>query len=520
MNEQKAPESEDWFVEGMTQKLCELADRPPNARNLLELERTAHLFKSLLSIWKDPTIAGKGRGFGQNQFYNSGNITTEMIDLDAAYVDTPDGTNIQNPGMQLLGPRQKSETFGTTVIREAIASFKELAAALRPSHQPSVLDTVLAIEHAQNAGLHDVAASLKASLEREGIAISEPTAHIDAEFEGDKALVVPLLHPDGTIPTTPAEAKELFNELRREREEVDQRSASVQRFIAELTRRGVTHATATDEDLKAALSAARPPPGKATLFFEELSRRGVVPSTATEDDIKAALDVSGVTAEVVKAVADARQWKSSSGVKELPPTPDGRRRYVMTATVEQTSSPTPEHGVTAEVVADDAADSIGLRIKDRDCPSEHALTQSFEPVDVVDPATRLLENYAKELRAKEAELRATGEGKGKPPEVGFFEPPGAYQVLGDKVVRVADGEVRDLQAGAPYDRSHHVLPPSKCGCPGCRSTRNTDGEPSTITAPPTPGPERSYPDKPRSPLGGVPGYDENGVLTDPSYKGT
>ena len=193
--EAKVPEP-DWFEEGMKAKIQEIAERDPTPRNLLELERTSHLFKALLAVWKNPFAAGHGKmigGYGQyslNQGDYGDSTNMEIVDSDG--------------GIMLQNTAPRAETFGATVVRELVASFKELAASLGPKEQkPGVVELVHAIALARAEHMDDLADKLEAELLESQEASAEAVG-TDPKLLSRSGAWPPASAVDALLPSDPA----------------------------------------------------------------------------------------------------------------------------------------------------------------------------------------------------------------------------------------------------------------------------------------------------------------------------
>lgn len=129
-------------------RLTFLADQPPTARTLRQIERTAKLGTELLALTSDDTALDmRGRRMESSL---SGSP-------DEGY--SPYGMGMANPGV--MAPSPAAETFGSNIMRELITGITALTTAKKP---PSAVSLVEAIASARRAGLKDVEADLRAQL--------------------------------------------------------------------------------------------------------------------------------------------------------------------------------------------------------------------------------------------------------------------------------------------------------------------------------------------------------------------
>jgi hypothetical protein len=234
-----APAAPDPFEEAMREKLRRIAAEPLTARNLQKLQATALLCKELLAVDKSPAAMnrrGKLGGIGTMTPILQGNYTPQYSltedDFDSGITDNAQGGLV-------FGPGQRSETFASSFIREALAGLKEFLAVMAPKpRKASMLDTVLAIEHAEKLNMPDVVEELKASLQREETQdpVAGPTK-VNLFFEElsrrgvlpnnaseedvkdamasglmkGEAMMLPYRGPNGEKPSTPEEAASMFD---------------------------------------------------------------------------------------------------------------------------------------------------------------------------------------------------------------------------------------------------------------------------------------------------------------------
>ena len=138
------------MVDAIQAKLIAIASEPVTPASLMRLEQTARLSRELLVVDKQPEALRRRNkisniSYGSNPGY------------DAPIYD--------DNSVSMITPSDSAETFGATIIREAIPA---LTAMMAPKPLPEwPMDPVRAIEaiqKAKKAGLHDVAAQLKEKL--------------------------------------------------------------------------------------------------------------------------------------------------------------------------------------------------------------------------------------------------------------------------------------------------------------------------------------------------------------------
>ncbi len=149
-------------------ELQSILDRGVTISTLLELTRFAHTAQELLMI-RSPMAEVRRRNspagsFGSSiaiQNPNVGNFdsvpTTPMSPYQAQYGYESSDSDVQS----LTGEFAQNETFGAKMTREIVSAL----GALKRSDGPSVQELISGIGKAKKAGLHDVEAKLKASLD-------------------------------------------------------------------------------------------------------------------------------------------------------------------------------------------------------------------------------------------------------------------------------------------------------------------------------------------------------------------
>ena len=148
-------------------ELQSILDKGVTIPTLLELTRFANTAQELLMI-RSPMAEVRSRNrpagsFGSNiaiQNPNAGDsnsVATQMSPYQAQYGYGDSDADVQS----LTGEFAQNETFGAKMTREIVSAL----GALKRSDGPSVQELVSGIGKAKKAGLHDVEAKLKASLD-------------------------------------------------------------------------------------------------------------------------------------------------------------------------------------------------------------------------------------------------------------------------------------------------------------------------------------------------------------------
>lgn len=138
-------------------QLGAIAQRPVTPRNLLELEKTARLGRELLAVGKDPRSTHRRR-----QQYSLGTYEYDGEDGEGG-----EDTVLANPGM----PTNKAETFGATIVREAVSAISGLLAPRAP--EPTLSELIAAIALADHKKLPDVAQALREQLQARTVAMAD-----------------------------------------------------------------------------------------------------------------------------------------------------------------------------------------------------------------------------------------------------------------------------------------------------------------------------------------------------------
>jgi hypothetical protein len=130
-------------------QLQAIAARPISARTLLELEKTARLGRELLAVAQDPKSVRRHR-----------RLTDEDDDGDDG-----DDEGVASLVLNPYNPGNKAETFGATIVREAMASLSSLTSVFAPrAPEPSLTEIVTAIALAKRQGLTAVVTVLETQL--------------------------------------------------------------------------------------------------------------------------------------------------------------------------------------------------------------------------------------------------------------------------------------------------------------------------------------------------------------------
>jgi hypothetical protein len=141
-----APSGAPPLESALRAQLQAIAARPISARTLLELEKTARLGRELLAVAQDPKSVRRHR-----------RLTDEDDDGD----DEGVASLVLNP----YNPGNKAETFGATIVREAMASLSSLTSVFAPrAPEPSLTEIVTAIALAKRQGLTAVVTVLETQL--------------------------------------------------------------------------------------------------------------------------------------------------------------------------------------------------------------------------------------------------------------------------------------------------------------------------------------------------------------------
>jgi hypothetical protein len=174
-------------------KLRALVESPLTPKTLHEIEQTAALAKQLLAIGKPGASLGRRHVLP----FNQGLIAAEDI-------DDPDGAPL------VSSPR--AETFGATVIREAVSAYAEIMSRPRPA---PAHELILAIQYAKGHEMHDLAKRLETKLEESlgvasaslGVAIAAPVDHETIRRAMDAYAPPPvdptMVAPVGAVMTDP-----------------------------------------------------------------------------------------------------------------------------------------------------------------------------------------------------------------------------------------------------------------------------------------------------------------------------
>jgi hypothetical protein len=579
----------DWFEEGMKAKIQEIAERDPTPRNLLELERTAHLFKALLAVWKNPLAAGHGKMLSYGQFsLNQGDYGSSDMEV----VDTEDG------GIMLQNTHPRAETFGATVVRELVASMKEIAASLGPKeHKPGPVELVHAIALARDEHMDDLADALQVELLKsqeasaedkhdhkllsrsgawppasasDALLPSDPATPADmhalqamvddistaprivvhdattAEAPTDAAPVAPVVvafHPGGVRPATPAEAVALFDAMRKKQREGkmltrDEERAAVGGAIVThsdpmLTPPTLVRKTPFDPNGGSGVGEYQSlhPGGddfaaQVMAFMEQLKDkfRAGGPVTPEEQKVLRHLDFCAREATTRDECVAGRIAAHATGPTEYVKVtaPDGRDvvvpKPVADLAAESDSKATLDRVLTVYravllIVRDAFAEACHAR-HDRDAVDEQLDVMRRELASLPDgwdspnaPIGGALRDALCDVKTALSSI-AFSPPEGMPLHLGRIRE--ALHLLPKGWDTEASGSVM------PADQTHIVLTEAAMHAAGIEPP---DARPATPVAGSLPTPDK--PVKNMEPWSdGVPGYDAEGRLLDPSYKGT
>jgi hypothetical protein len=128
-----------------------LSERPVTPRNLVELERASKLARQILGLSQGQLTMTGG-------FEGAGYIMGESLQV---------GTNVGYDAPAPLAQSSPAETFGASIVREFLASLKEIVRPPQPSPAPFALNTqmsgadlVYAIAMAREKGMTDLEGAL------------------------------------------------------------------------------------------------------------------------------------------------------------------------------------------------------------------------------------------------------------------------------------------------------------------------------------------------------------------------
>lgn len=142
-----APDKGPTFDDALRARLRFLADKPPTARTLFEMEQTAALGVKLLALTADPMALGRQRRMtGGMMMGNGGSMSN----------DDDDNT--------VMAPSPAAETFASNMIREVVSGLAAVNAP-RPPPPPSLFELLNGIKEARRSKMPEVEAALLTQLQ-------------------------------------------------------------------------------------------------------------------------------------------------------------------------------------------------------------------------------------------------------------------------------------------------------------------------------------------------------------------
>jgi hypothetical protein len=152
------------LAEALRRKLASLVEGELTPKTLMQLSTTAQLARDILAIGKAPAATRRKGALASISFGSSPGYDAPLDDEDN------DGGSFGGP----MAPSPKAETYGATLIREAVTAYADIMA--RPKAVP-MHETILAISYARAHEMPDLAKRLEDELAeslRGGAVVAHP----------------------------------------------------------------------------------------------------------------------------------------------------------------------------------------------------------------------------------------------------------------------------------------------------------------------------------------------------------